>query len=472
MRPEGMLLMVAVLAQLGCAALSTNLTIPEKNLPEAYADQPAAPSVARLNWREYFGDARLAELIAEALKGNQDLSMAVQRIEVARAGVKQATGALLPRVDLSVGGGVRKFGLYTMDGAGNATTEITAGQLVPVNLGDLAIGLQSSWEIDIWGKLRNQRQSAVSQYLASMEGTNLVITTLVADVATAWFELQGLDRVREVLVQTVARQEEALAVIRLQMSAGRANELAVQQFEAQLAETRALEVAVAQQTVELENRLNLLLGRLPQPIVRDSVLSFDGVSSVSAGVPSELLRYRPDVREAELQLQAAQFDLKSAQAAFFPNVNIGVSVGLQAFNPAFLFRLPESLFYSLLGGLVAPLINRSAIESAFDGAKANQIQAMYNYQKAVLTAYVEVDNGLSNIRNTEKILSLKRQQKAAVGHSVEAADTLYRAGKASYLEVLVAQQSALRADLELIETWRRQRVASVVIYKALGGGWQ
>ncbi|MDP1828605.1 MAG: efflux transporter outer membrane subunit [Archangium sp.] len=456
----------------GCAALSTNLTIPEKKLPETFEVKSAAPSVAQVSWRTWFEDPRLTELIGEALGGNPDLAMALQRVEVARAGVKQATGALFPRLDLSVGAGVRKFGLYTMDGAGNATTDITPGQLVPTHLGDFALGLQTSWEVDLWGKLRNQRQAVVSTYLASVEGTHLVTTSLVAEVATAWFELQALDRVHEVLVETATRQAEALEVVRLQKSAGRASELAVQQFEAQLADTRALEVGVAQQRVETENRLNFLLGRAPQPIDRKTTLAFEALPAISAGLPSELLRYRPDVREAELQVQASQFDLKSAQAAFFPNINLSAGVGLQAFNPAYLFRLPESLFYSLLGGLVAPLVNRSAIEANFDGAKASQLQAMYNYQKVVLNAFVEVATGLSNIQNTEKILALRKEQKEAVEKSVETADILYRAGKASYLEVLAAQQTALRADLELIETWRRQRVASVAIYRALGGGWQ
>lgn len=474
MRPERARVLWVVLAvgQVGCAALSAEVTIPDRKLPESFEGQTGEPSVARLNWRTYFADPRLAVLIAEALTSNPDVFIALQRIELARASVRTATGALLPRVDLSVGAGVRKFGLFTMDGAGNATTEIAPGQLVPTHLGDLALGLQSSWEIDLWGKLRNQRQSAVSRFLASVEGTNLITTTLVADVATAWFDLQALDRVHEVLGETVARQKEALEVVRLQKAAGRATELAIQQFEAQLAETRALEVGVTQQTVEVENRLNLLLGRPPQPIERQAVLSFEPVSSVSAGVPSELLRYRPDIREAEWQVKASQYDLKAARAAFFPNVNLGAAIGLEAFNPAFLFRIPESLIYSVVGGLVAPLVNRSAIEAGFDGAKANQILAMYNYQKVILTAYVEVATGLSNLRNTQTMLSLKREQKAAVERSVETADILYRAGKASYLEVLVAQQTALRADLELIETWRRQRVASVAIYKALGGGWQ
>ncbi len=154
----------------GCS-LNTELTIPEKKLPETFAGKKEASTIAKLNWREYFTDKHLQKLIDAAVKNNPDLQMALQRIEVSRSSVKLANGALLPQVSLNVGGSVRRFGLYTMDGAGNATTEITPGQIVPTNLPDMYLGLQSSWEIDVWGKLRNQRQSAISTYLSSLMPT-------------------------------------------------------------------------------------------------------------------------------------------------------------------------------------------------------------------------------------------------------------------------------------------------------------
>jgi NodT family efflux transporter outer membrane factor (OMF) lipoprotein len=300
-----------------------------------------------------------------------------------------------------------------------------------------------------------------------------VVTSLIADVASTYFELLALDHVREVLGQAVARQQEAVKVVRLQKEAGRANELAVQQFEAQLAETHALEREASRSIVETENLLNLLLGRYPTRVLRNKEVLFKELSlELSAGLPSELLANRPDIREAELQVRAARFDLKAARAAFFPTLNLTASAGLEAFNPSYLFKVPGSLTYGVGGGLLAPLINRRAIEAQFVGAKANQIQAMYNYQRAVLTAYVEVVNALSIVRHAEEILALKKAQKAAMLQSVTTADMLYRAGKASYLEVLVAQQGALRADVDLIEAWKRRHVGGVVVYRTLGGGWR
>ncbi|MFO0595103.1 MAG: efflux transporter outer membrane subunit [Myxococcaceae bacterium] len=467
------LVVLALLAS--CTAFDPVVIKDQEHLPDVYAtlgDTPDAGAPAQLDWGTWFGDPHLRALVGEALEHNQSLAMAVERVDLARAGVTRATGALFPRLDVGVGAGVRKYGLYTMDGAGNATTDIVPNQRVPVHLGDFALSLQASWEADLWGKLRHQKHAAASQVLASVEGVHLVATGLVAEVATAWFELRALDRMREVLSRTIAHQQVALEVVKTQRSVGRATELAVQQFEAQLLETTALEVQVAQRVVEAEGRLNTLLGRFPRPIERPRLDDFTPAGSGAAGVPAELLRNRPDVRQAEAQLEATRFDVKSAQAAFFPNLNLGASVGLQAFDPAYLARLPESLIYNFLGGLVAPLLNRSALEAQLDGAKASQREAMYGYQRTVLAAYVEVVTSLANQQSTARVLALKRQQREEQAEMIDTADALYRAGKATWLEVLLAQQNALATELELIESWRQQHVAAVTLYKALGGGWQ
>lgn len=457
----------------GCASLDTNVSIPEKAIPVSFPNQKdTTTTIANINWRQYFTDPLLVKLIDTAVANNLDLQMALQRIEVSRSSVKLANGALLPKVDLSIGGGVQKFGLYTMDGAGNASTEITPGRTVPENYTDMFLGLQASWEVDVWGKLRNQRKSAVSQYLSSIEGTNFVISNLVADVAIHYNELLALDNELDIIRQTVQKQQEALEVVKLQKEAGRANELAVQQFKAQLLNTQALEKQTLQQITETENKLNFLLGRYPQPIQRKKEVLFEAVPrQIASGVPSELLANRPDVREAEHQIEASKFDLKAARAAFFPNFNITATLGYQAFNPEFLFQTPASLAYSLFGTVVAPLINMNALKAQFNTAKANQLTAMYNYQETILNGYVEVANELSNIQNLEQIHSRKKQQSEALKQSVETSDELYKSARATYLEVLIAQQNALQANLELIDVIKQQRIATVKIYKALGGGW-
>lgn len=462
-----------ILAASGCGTLDTHLSIPEKEIPAAFPDRNDKTTIANINWRQYFDDKHLIKLIDTAIGNNIDLQIALQRIEMSRSSVKLANGALLPKVGLNIGGGVQKFGLYTMDGAGNASTEITPGQIVPENLTDIYVGLQASWEVDIWGKLRNQRKSAVSQYLASIEGTNFVISNLVADVAIHYNELLALDNELDIIRQTIRKQQEALEIIEWQKEAGRANELAVEQFNAQLLNSRALEKQTLQQIAETENKINFLLGRYPQPIARAKDALFEPAApKILAGLPSQLLANRPDIRRAEHEIEAAEFDVKAAKAAFFPNFTITAALGFQAFNPEFLFQTPASLAYSLMGTLVAPLINMKALQAQFNTAKANQLTAMYNYQNAILNAYVEVVNQLSNIRNLQQINSLKKQQSDVLKKSVETSNELYKSARATYLEVLIAQQNALQANLELIDVLKRQRLAAVHIYKALGGGWK
>lgn len=467
------LALALLLANISGCALNTELSIPEKTIPANYPDQKNTTTIANINWRQYFADPHLVKLIDTAIANNIDLQIALQRIEIARSSVKLANGTLLPKVDLNVGGGVQKFGLYTMDGAGNASTEITPGRIVPENLTDIYLGLQASWEVDIWGKLRNQRKSAISNYLSSIEGTHFVISNLVAEVAVHYNELLALDNALDIIRQTLQKQQEALEVIKVQKEAGRANELAVQQFNAQLLNTKVLETQALQQIIETENRINFLLGRYPQPIARNKEMLFQAVpEQIAAGLPSQLLANRPDVRAAEYQIEASKFDVKAAKAAFFPNFTITGALGFQAFNPEFLFQSPASLAYSLMGTLVTPLINRNALKAQFNTAQANQLTAMYNYQNTILKAYVEVANTLSNIRTLQKVHSLKEQQSRVLENSVEASGELYKTARATYLEVLIAQQSALQANLELIEAIKRQRLSTVTIYKALGGGWK
>ncbi|WP_341326360.1 efflux transporter outer membrane subunit [Methylotuvimicrobium sp. KM2] len=456
----------------GCGALNTDLSIAENPIPETFDNHADQTSIAEIDWRDYFSDPQLLKLVDTAIRNNFDLQIALQRIETARASVKLANGALLPQVGLDIGGGVRKFGLYTMDGAGNASTEITPGQTVPENLPDMYLGLMASWEIDVWGKLQNQRKSALSEYLASIEGTNFVISNLVADVAIFYYQLLALDNELETIRQTIQRQKEALDVVKLQKEAGRANELAVQQFNAQLLESQVMENETLQKIAETENKINFLLGRFPQPVPRKKEVLFSDIpKQIALGIPSELLANRPDIRQAEFEIKASNFDLEAAKAAFFPNVNITAAVGFQAFNPEFLFMSPASLAYSVMGTLVAPLINLNALKAQFNTAKANQLSAMYDYQKKILNAYVEVSNELSNIDNLQSINTLKKQQSDVLKQSVEASKELYKSARASYLEVLTAQQNALQTNLELIEVVRQKWIATVKIYKALGGGW-
>lgn len=455
-----------------CKTLDTNLSIQKKSIPDNFKTNSDSLGIAKINWKTYFNDPVLSDLIDTALINNADLNIALQKIEIARAGVKNAKGALVPQISAATNGGIRRFGRYTMDGAGNISTEMTPGKIVPVNLPDMFLGFQSSWELDLWGKLKSRKQSAINQLLASTEGAKAVTAALVSDIAVSYYELLALDHELEIISQTIQRQKDAIEVVKLQKETGRTNELAVQQFQAQLLNTQSVEKELLQQTTEFENRINFLLGRFPQKIERKKeVLLAEIPSQIKTGLPSELLLNRPDIREAELQLTASKFDLKSAKAAFLPGMNLTAGLGYQAFKPEYLFMTPASVTYTALGGLIAPLVNRNALKANFSAAKANQLSAMHNYQKSILNGYTEVINQLSAIQNLRDLSSLKKEQNNVLNNSVEMSSELFRTGRASYLEVLLAQQNSLQAKLELINVNKRQHIAAVHVYKALGGGW-
>jgi outer membrane protein, multidrug efflux system len=456
-----------------CAPKLNNSTTNVRKIPAKYLNETDTSNVSNINWKQIFNDPLLERLIDTALVNNLDLKIALQKIEITRSNIRMANGQLLPQVGLNVGGGVRRFGLYTMDGAGNISTEITPGQIVPINLPDMYLGVQASWEIDIWGKLKNQKKAAISDYLSSVEGTNFVISNLIAEIAITYFELLAIDSELELVQKTILKQEDALEMVKAQKQAGRTNELALQQFQANLLHSRILVKELNQQIVIFENRINFLMGRFPQPIIRKKeILLNDFKNNFNAGIPSQLLRNRPDIKSAEHNLQATKFDLLTAKAAFYPSLNIIAGMGFQAFRPEFLFNFPASLAYNTLGNLALPVINRHALHAHFNRANAVQIAALYEYQKTILNGFAEVSNELSNYENLKEMNALKREQSNLLYKSMETSSDLFMVGKATYLEVLIVQQNSLKTDMELIINTKNQKVAGVNLYRALGGGWR
>lgn len=429
-------------------------------------------NTADIQWRQFFSDPNLVSLIDTALKNNQELNITLQEIEIARNEIRLRQQPLLPSVTLGGGIGVEKVGRYTSQGAGDATTEIKPGKEMPDPLGDFRIAAVANWEVDIWKKLRNSKKAAITRYLATVEGKNFVITNLIAEIADSYYELLALDNQLEIVKQNITLQQNALEVIKVQKEAARATELAVQKFQAEVLKTQSLEYDIAQQIKETENKINFLLGRYPQDIVRTKDILVLTPSAVQSGIPSQLLANRPDIRQAELDLAAAKLDVKVARAEFYPSFGISAGVGFQAFNPTYLFRLPESLLYSIAGDLAGPLINKNAIKAEFYSANARQLQALYNYEKTILNAYIEVATQLSNISNLEKSYGLKSQQVEALTRSIDISGDLFKNARADYLEVLMTQRDALEAKLELIDTKKEQMRAVVRVYRGLGGGWK
>lgn len=442
-------------------------------VPASFEKSVDTTNTATTSWRTYFKDPNLINLIDTALKNNQELQITLQEIEIAKNDIRVKKGLLLPQVGVGAGAGIEKVGRYTSQGAGDASTEIKPGVEMPDPLGDFKLGVYANWEVDVWKKLRNSKKAAVSRYLATVEGKNFVITNLISDVADSYYELLALDSQLDIVKQNIALQTNALEIVKVQKEAARATELAVQKFEAEVMASKSMEFDILQNIKETENKINFLLGQYPQEIKRDKT-NFASLlpAVVNSGIPSQLLANRPDVKQAELELEAAKLDVKTARAEFYPSLDITAAVGVNAFKPAYLFTLPESLLYSLAGDIAAPLINRNALKAEYSSANARQIQALYNYERTILNAYLEVSSQLSKIDNLGKSYDLKSQQVDALNRSIDVAGDLFKSARVDYFEVLMTQRDALESKLELIDTKKDQLTASVHVYRDLGGGWK
>lgn len=430
-------------------------------------------NIGIIPWKQFFTDPDLTVLIDTALKNNQELMITLQEIEIAKSNVTAAKGKLSPTVTAGGGIGLRKAGRYTSEGAGDASTEMKPGMRIPDPLPNFQVGLQTDWEVDIWHKLRTEKESAIAHYLSTVEGKNFVLSSLIAEIANDYYELLALDNQLDIIQQYIQLQQQALEISKIQKQAAAATELAVKKFEAELAKAKGAEYEVRQSVTEKENEINGLLGRFPQPIVRNKTAFITMVPrTIYTGIPSELLSNRPDIKAAELELKSVKLDVQAARKEFYPSLNISIMLGLEAFNPTYLMKLPESIVSNIVGDMVGPLINKSAIQAKFKAADARQIQALYEYDKTILNAYLCVSNLVMKIKNMGDYYRFKADQSKALDASVPIADQLFKNSRIDYLEVLMNQRDILDAKMELLEAKEKQLAAVVDIYINLGGGWR
>jgi outer membrane protein TolC len=378
-------------------------------------------------------------------------------------------GTYLPFVTFGADAGLDRPSQYTPLGAAERQLEYSYGKHFPDPMPDVKVGFNFLWELDIWRELRNARDAAIQRSIAAAERRNAFVTKLVAEVAENYFKLMALDQRMEVLDRTIQLQQQSLEISEAKKAAGRGTELPVQRFQAEVRKNQSEKLIVQQEIIETENRINSSLNRFPQPIERVPAGFMDLSIPLNVGMPVQLLLNRPDVRQAEHEVTAAGLDVKSARAHFFPSVSIRSGVGFEAFNPAYLFN-PGALIYNVAGELVAPVINKKAIQAEYIGANARQLQAVYNYQKVILDAFTEVVNRVSKAENYRVSLEIKKQQLDALDASVETAGKLFQSARVEYIEVLFAQRDMLEARMVLIETKKEQLAAIVTAYQALGGG--
>ncbi len=464
---------IALLTIIGCKVPAIEQVQNLQISPPTFNESIDSSNMASIRWNSFFSDPNLVALIDSALKNNYELLTTIQDIEIAKNGIRIKHANLLPKVNGAVGLGLEKTGRYTAAGAGNASTKIIDDTEVPEPIGDIFLGFRASWEADIWGKLHNAKKIAVLRYFQSKEGRNFLITNLVAEIANSYFELLALDNQLDIIKQAIELQKNELEVLKIQKDAAKASELGVKQFEALVYNSQAQEFGILQSITETENKINFLLGRYPQNIAREKGLfTSPALKLIKVGIPPQLLQNRPDIRKAELEVEAAKLDVQIARAEFLPSIGITGILGVQGFKPKYIIPNFQNLAFNFVGDLAAPFINRNAIKAEFKNATANQLSVLFNYQKTVLNGYVEVYNEMSNIKNLGKFYEVKNKETQTLIVSIEVAKDLFKSARANYLEVLTVQRDALSAKLELVEAKKNQWIAVTNIYKALGGGWK
>jgi outer membrane protein TolC len=354
-----------------------------------------------------------------------------------------------------------------MDGIGNRESET----LIPDPYKDFNLGLRFGWELNVAGKITHQKRAALARYMASEEALNYARSQIVCEIAAIYFELIGLDMRQTIFNRYIESLTASLELTRELVTAGFETSLASEQFEAKILSLQGIILWEKHEISVKERALAVLLGSLPMQIVR---MDFEQANALHypdhTGIPTQIIRYRPDIREAEWQLFASKLDVAAARAAFFPSIVIGGSGGFNSFDLAKWFIAPASLVYDLAAGITAPVFRQLEIRTLWENAKSEQRIALKNYHQQVITAYAEVLDVLSEIETTENMKQLKKQEVGIYHHSQESAIELFKLDFAGYLEVLSVMEKSLDAELEYAQLSTAHALTHILLYRSLGGG--
>ncbi|MFT3824752.1 MAG: efflux transporter outer membrane subunit [Chitinophagaceae bacterium] len=441
---------------------------PEVALPQQFGDTaPSDTSIAGMNWKEFFTDTTLQRLIEQSLQNNYDQQLAIKRIEEAEAYVKQAKVNWLPSLQGQVAASTTTPSKNSLNGL---SLESFLGSR---HVEDYNANVGLSWEIDIWGKLRRQREIARANYLQSYEAARTVQTTLVAEIANSYYNLLMLDEQLDIAHKNLLLSDTIVNMIQLQKQAGLVTELAVQQATAQRQNTALLVPQLEQQVAIQENLLRILLGDLPGKINRTSQLADVRVwQELPTGLPAGLLSRRPDVRSNEMALVAANAQVGVAEASMYPSLNITASGGLNAFKASKWFVVPGSLFGTVAGSVAQPIFQRRQLKTQKEVANIRRDEAVISFRQSVLNAVGEVSNALVKLDKLKTQHEVAEARTHTLQTAIRQAEMLFKSGLADYLEVITAQGNSLEASILLADIQRQQLSAMVELYRSLGGGWK
>ena len=416
-------------------------------------------SLADVSWKDMFKDQYLAQYIEEGLQNNLDIRVAIQQIAIANAYMKQGKAGYLP----------------TLTGTAQATHQELSensqfgGFFSSVDQYELSGSL--SWEADIWGKIRSNKRAGEASYLQTVAAHKAVKTELISAIASTYYQLLALDEQLEITERTIATRDSSVYTIKALKDAGNVTQVAVDQYIAQFNNAKALKVDLQAAIFRTENTLNFLLGRPAEPIERSKLTEQQLDEKITLGVPATLLRNRPDVIASEYNLITA-FELTNvAKSNFYPSLTLTASGGFQSLELDKLFNA-NSLFTTIIGGLTQPIFNQRKIKTQHEVAKAQQEQALLNFKKTLLTAGNEVSNALYVYNAETEKFEYRKNEVEALRQAEANSEELLQNGLANYLDLLTARESALNAELNVIDNKLQQLLSVVTLYEALGGGWK
>lgn len=454
---------LAVLAVLAGCAVGPNYRRPVVNTPAQFrfAESQTTNSLGDLPWWKVFNDPVLQGLIGTALTNNYDLQQAVARVEQARNQAAVANSAFFPQIGYGGDIGRGRNALYNAPASLNGRTESSA---------QLTLG--AAWEIDVWGRIRRSSEAARAQYLATDQARRGVVITLVSDVASGYFELLLLDQQLEIQRAATNAYAGSYRIFNERLKNGVASKLETDRAAAALANAAAQIPQLEIQIAAKENRLDILLGRNPGPVARNSLTNQPQLTLViPAGLPSELLRRRPDVLASEQSLIAANANIGVNLANFFPQLGLTTFLG-RASPELSSFTGGAGNLWNVGGTMAGPIFQGGQLTAQYRASKAKFVEAKAAYQQSVLTAFQEVSDALITRQKLAEENIYDGQAVVALTESVELATQRYLNGKSSYYEVLQAQQELYPTQQQQVQTQVGELLAVVQLYKALGGGWQ
>ena len=440
----------------------------DQSYRSVYLDTADTSSIATLRWKDFFTDPVLQTVIDTVMHRNFDLSIALDNIRLNEEYLKQAKVGLLPSVSAGVSVGYNHFS----DNGLNGSNGFNLNNMLGINhIEDYSVNLGVSWEADIWGKVKNRKEAALSGWLQSQQVQKALQTRLIAATASAYYNLSMLHKQLDIARKNLSLNDSIVAIIDIQFENGEATALALQQAQVQQKNTASLIPDLEQALMIQENALNLLMGRNAGIVILgDGLDSFAIPERFKTGIPVQLLNRRPDVREREYALRAANARIGVAQANMYPALSINAIGGINSFQFDNWLMLPASLFGNVVGNLVQPVFNKRQLKTQLNISRIEYEQTVTQFKKQVIGAATEVSDALIRTEKLKEKMGIVVSQNDLLEMAVPNARLLYMNGRANYLEAITAQQSLLQNELGLADLKRQQVSAYIELYRALGGG--